>query len=180
MTRTRLLAGAAALIALAAFPAAASATHSTSGGPNKDFVAGTGEVDFGANLLTGQFHVNADSTATEGHFYARLRTVLGASIEFQGRTTCVRAHANRATVGGRVTQSDSPLVVPPGSGVLGYFEDNGEPNSDDPPDRFDGLVDVPVLPPGACPPPEPFALLNPATVEQGDFIVHDGDPSPLG
>ena len=156
---------AAALVGITLFPAAAGATHSSGGGPNKDLVAGTGKVAFG------QFHVNADSLPSEENLYGRLSTSV-VSADFRGRTTCVRAHGNQATVGGRVTESNNPLV-PPGSGVIGFFEDNGESNRNDPPDRFTGNFVAQPPPPGLCPPPEPFAL-DASPVLQGDFIVHDG------
>src|SRR5215212_9407002 len=64
----KLLVGVMALLAVALFPGAASATHSNGQGPDKDFVAGSGKGPLPTPLGTfpAHYHANGQSDASGG------------------------------------------------------------------------------------------------------------------
>ena len=164
--------GVALVLAISAVPVTADATHSAGGGPNKDFVAGTGDVTFGPIPAT--LHVNADDTpagdGSLGRFHARLGLPTG-EVTVHGDTTCLAVvSGDEARAGGVVTESSTPLV-PPGTNVLGRFIDHGESNVNDAPDSGTGQF----APPGGAQLCAQFTQPT-STVTRGEFVVHQATP----
>jgi hypothetical protein len=164
--------GVALVLAIATVPATADATHSAGGGPDKDFVVGTGGVAFGPIPAT--LHVNVDDTPAGDGNLGRFRATLGlptGEVTVHGDTTCLAVvSGDEARAGGIVTASSSPLV-PPGTNVLGRFIDHGESNANDAPDSATGQL----APPGAAQVCAQFTQPTSA-VTRGDFVVHKATP----
>jgi hypothetical protein len=163
------------LVALAASPVVAGASHSDDNGPTNDFVRGTGHFE-GTNPATGittvaTLHVSARSGPSgenpKGRFFVNREAP--TELRIRGKVTCLNVVGNQAVVGGRIEGGQAPdSVFPIGGGVLFQFDDNGEGRLI--PDRMQGS---PAATPTVCPNPVPAARL---TVQQGNFVVHDYTP----
>ena len=163
------------LVALAASPVVAGASHSDGEGPTKDFVRGTGHFE-GPNPASGQptdatLHVSARSGSSgenpTGHFF--VNRAAPSELRIRGKVTCLNVVGNQAVVGGRIEGGQAPdLVFPIGGGVVFQFDDNGQGRVIS--DRMQGS---PTAAPSVCPNPIPAARL---TVQQGNFVVHDSTP----
>src|ERR1044072_8858666 len=109
-------------LCLAAIPTIATATHSPGKGPKHDLVVGSA----GFAVPVASVRINAKSGRNgenpRGHFF-----LSEAGWQFSGSATCVRVVGNRASVGGRVTQSSGVGGPPVGSGFIQLIEDNGSP-----------------------------------------------------
>ena len=174
MTR-RLTAVGLGLVALAASPVVAGASHSEGKGPTKDFVRGTGHFE-GPHPLSGlptdaTLHVSARSGPSgenpKGRFFVNREAP--TELRIRGTVTCLNVVGNQAVVGGRIEGGQAPdAAFPIGGGVLFQFDDNGESRVI--PDRMTGS---PTSTPTVCPNPIPTARL---IVQQGNFVVHDSTP----
>jgi hypothetical protein len=100
---------------------------------------------------------------------ALLRHPVG-DVLIKGSVYCVNADGNQAVVGLIVEQSNT-VFVPAGSAVLRWVIDNGE-GSDDPPDQTGTIGLFP--PPPTCPSPA-LAPIVLGPVEQGNFVIKDGE-----
>ncbi|HEV2057853.1 MAG TPA: hypothetical protein VGR11_00765 [Solirubrobacteraceae bacterium] len=161
------------LLALAATPVVAGASHSGGKGPKKDFVRGTGHFEgispIGQTDIT--MHVSARSGPSgqnpKGRFYVKRE--LPTELRVRGTVTCVNVVGNQAVVGGRIERGQVPdAVFPIGGGILFQFDDNG--NGSVISDRMHGS---PTSAPTVCPAPIPAARLP---VQRGNFVVHDYTP----
>ncbi len=160
------------LLALAASPGVAGASHSDGKGPKKDSVRGTGHFE-GLNPRSGlptdaTLHVSAQSGPSgenpKGRFFVNREAP--SELRIRGKVTCLNVVGNQAVVGGRIEGGQAPdATFPIGGGVLFQFDDNGEGRVI--PDRMQGS---PTSTPTVCPNPVPAANL---TVQQGNFVVHD-------
>jgi hypothetical protein len=146
--------------------------------PPRDQVNGTGRIDLQGehDVFPTQIHINArsdpDGSDVGGQFVATI-DVLGTVLRLRGDVTCISVSGNTAIVGGEVTSSNNPTLIPEGSGFLASFEDNGEPGSvqanSTTPDQV--AIDFLTGPPPTCS-VLPFASVAP--VLQGNYVVHDG------
>jgi hypothetical protein len=94
-----------------------------------------------------------------GHFFLK-----EGGFQFTGSVTCVRVVGNRASVGGRVTQSSGAGGPAVGSGFVQFIEDNGSPGKND----RSHTVRV-ASPPMTC-----AAPVTPVFVlARGNYVVHD-------
>jgi hypothetical protein len=156
-----------AVVAIAALPAVGLATHASGESPRDDLVAGT--VHFTGVLGTSEFrttiHIDAHGGPLEknpqGHIRAS-QDALGFEVDFRVDVTCLTATGNRATLGGRVTESRLPFPAE-GSGFVLTVQDNGEPAGMD---QAQGLFTA--VPPLVCPAPFGAVLF-----QQGNLVVHD-------
>jgi hypothetical protein len=166
------LIAAVAMLAIAALPPFASATHSGGTGPKQDLTVGSGTNENPGFSLTA--HVNAqseDGVNPRGRLFVEIN-VPGLPFVHgsHGVVTCHRVVGNRAIVGGSLRDpfvGPVPGFVPPGvfPGVFIVIEDQGEPGNQDGMSFF-----LSPTVPAACPPPIPV----PDTIERGNFVVHDG------
>ena len=141
-----------AALAAAALPVVASANHSEGNGPKFEKANGTGE-----SASYGRVHVNAkDKDGADGHFF------IDQGTTFQGDVTCLRVTGNTALVGGLLRGTGMPILI--------EVIDNGEPGAGN--DRHRWRPAMPGEVTGQCgnfgnnPPP--------ATIVQGNYIVHQG------
>ena len=152
------------LLALAASPVVAGASHSDGKGPKEDFARGTGHFEgispIGQTDIT--MHVSARSGPSgrnpKGRFF--VKRTLPTELRQRGSVTCLNVVGNQAVVGGIVEHGQGI-----GSGVLLQFDDNG--NGTVVSDRFHGS---PTSTPTVCPRPIPAARLP---AQRGNFVVHD-------
>jgi hypothetical protein len=160
------------LCSVALAVSAANATHSNGTGPNYDFVNGSGIFVF-LEGGTQKLHVNAmsaaDGSQAQGKMFVQSKGNLPATndVDFQADVTCLKVVVNSASIGGKVTRSNSP-DVPVGAGVQIFVTDNGEPG-----DQDSFLGSDTETPPVVCPPPPPPTNTN---SEKGNFVVHDAMP----
>jgi hypothetical protein len=155
---TRLIVALLSLLALAAIPTIATATHSPGKGkgPKHDLVVGSARF----TIPVASVRINAKGGPNpRGHFF-----LSQAGYQIRGAVTCVSAVGNRASVGGRITRSRGVGGPPVGSGFVQFIEDNGSPG------RNDRSHTVFVSnPPPTCPTP-----ITPAFVlARGNYVVHD-------
>jgi hypothetical protein len=167
------------LLALAATPVVAGASHSDGNGPKKDFVTGTAtrtavlpsgsdtRVKMGVSARSGPSGENA-----RGRFFVKRTTdppVAGRpDLDFSGRVTCLRVVGNRAIVGGVVTRDklDLPSNQIEGTGFLAVYVDNDQlAGADDESNSTPGLP----APGNVCPTSAPFPT---APFQQGNYVVH--------
>ena len=165
------------LVACAALPSAAGASHSNGQGPKQDLVQGTGNfvLEVGPLTQTASFHVNANSGPAgedpRGKLWLDIALNGERQTELRGRVTCVSADGNTATVGAEIERGEGPAGPLAGRGVVLFFEDNGS-GSSAPPDQSNGLL-LPT-PPAVCPPASVAVL----PFQQGNFVVHDAVSAP--
>jgi len=181
---TRLTATVLALLALAACPVVAGATHSNGEGPERDFATGTAirtaVLPNGSDTRV-MMEVSARSGASGenagGRFFVKRTTdppVAGRpDLDFSGRVTCLRIVGNRAIVGGVVTRDnlDLPSNQIEGTGFLGVYVDNDQlgDGTDDEANSRPGLA-----PPGnTCPTSAPFPTVP---FQQGNYVIHADMP----
>ena len=183
----RLTALALGLLALAASPVVAGASHSDGKGPKGNFATGTAtrtavlpngsdpRVKMGVSARSGPSGQNA-----RGRFFVKRTTdppVAGRpDLDFSGRVTCLRVIGNRAIVGGVVTRDKLDLSSNQieGTGFLAIYVDNDQVGggADDESNSTPGLpapgntcpTSV-ILPNGSALPTAPF--------QQGNYVVHD-------
>jgi len=144
----------------------------TSEGGRRDSAHGGGqatdETGFG-------FSAQSDPAGMDAHGHittkiTRAGVVLG---QIHARVTCLHVSGNRATLGGRIEQSNAPGggEVPgleEGKGVYLFVEDNGEPaNEDTTPDRLD--FQSTHREPQFC----RFFRINTNQFAKGNIVVHD-------
>lgn len=119
---------------------------SSGGAAGPPSAGGHGNILSGGELRTFSFAVRTDADgAVHGHVEVKNRS-LGIRIHME--LDCFKPEAgNRAIVGGRITQSSNPGLIPTGRvGVFGV-EDNGE-GGDAPADRITTVPDY--APPKSC------------------------------
>src|SRR5512133_3571208 len=101
------------LVALAAVPTVATATHSPGKGPKHDLVVGSARF----TTPVASVRINAKSGPNganpRGHFFLK-----EGGFQFRGAVTCVKVAGNRASVGGRVTKSSGVGGPAVGSGFV--------------------------------------------------------------
>lgn len=160
-----------ALIALAAVPALAGATHSNgkNNGPDRDMVSGGGTLPAPPGVPPNNFSHNAkgDMFDAEGriHFHER-----GGEFKINGEVLCVRAEGNQATILYEDTAGTRPARNTAG-GII-FVEDNGTQV----PDRENNLrmsrqqLDQQLA--AGCPHPNTNTFLVPLL--NGQLVVHDG------
>lgn len=174
------------LVALAAWPVLAGASHSNGNGPKRDFATGTGirtavlpsgsdtRVMMGISARSGPSGQNA-----RGRFFVKRKTdppVVGRpDLDFSGRVTCLRVVGNRAIVGGVITRDKLDLPSNPieGTGFLGIYLDKDQLD-DGSHDESNSIPGVP--PPGTVCPltvTTPTGPLPTAPFQQGNYVVHD-------
>jgi hypothetical protein len=163
-----------ALIALAAVPALAGATHSSGEGdrPDRDMVNGGGQLPAPPGIPTNNFSHNAkgDLFDADGriHFHER-----GGEFKINGDVLCVRAEGNRASILYEDAAGTRPARTTAG-GVI-YVEDNGQPLGGQPVDRENNnrltrqQLDQQLG--NGCPDPS-NAVTYP--LRNGNLTVHDG------
>jgi hypothetical protein len=161
-----------ALVALAAVPAFAGATHSKSDQPDRDMVNGGGQLPSPPGVPTNNFGHNAkgDQFAAFGRIHFQER---GGAFRINGDVLCVRAEGNVASIlyedekGTRPARNDAGGVI--------FVQDNGEPMGGVPVDRENNFrqtraqLDQQLA--QGCPDPRnqvTFPLRN------GNITVHDG------
>ncbi len=177
--RTRTLTALTGLLTMMlAVPAANGASQGTGQGTGRESVYGTGHFEGELPPNSGQpvditMHVNATSGPSgedpKGRFFAHRSAP--TELHIHGDVTCLKVEDNRATVGGKVTQSEQ-ASWPEGSGILIQIENNGQ-GSNDLPDRMHGTPNPLSEPPEDCPEPtQPTRL----PVEEGNFVVYDATP----
>ena len=147
------------ILALAAIPTVATATHSPGKGPKHDLVVGSARFTTPVASVRINAWSGPNGENPRGHFFLK-----EGGYQFNGSVTCVRVAGHRASVGGRVTKSSGvggPVV---GSGFVQFIEDNGSPG------RSDRSHTVRVAsPPMTCPAPvTPVFVLA-----RGNYVVHD-------
>ena len=175
------------LVALAALPVMADASHSGGKGPKQDFATGTGHrfasgppsLPEGVESRT-IMHVNARSVPdgderARGRFFVKREASTPVpsrpDLDFSGRVTCMSVEGNRAVVGGVITHDKLGLVHPlsplEGRGYLGVYIDNDQVSG--------GLADRSNSFPLATPPGQNCPEFTDPTGEfqTGNFIVHD-------
>ena len=156
---TRLSVALLSILALAAIPTVATATHSPGKGPKHDLVVGSARF----TTPVASVRINAKSGPNgeypRGHFFLE-----EGGFQFRGFVTCVRVAGNRASVGGRVTKSSGVGGPAVGSGFVQFIEDDGSPGRND----RSHTVRVPS-PPMTCPAPvTPLFVLA-----RGNYVVKD-------
>jgi hypothetical protein len=146
----------AVLFSVVAGSGVASATHTASDNPPRDFAVGSGHVPaIDADLAFSAISSGTSGQNPRGHY----RTdALG--VELQGPVTCLATAGNRAVLGG-------PHPTNPSLYVYVIVEDNGKP-SEALPDR----VNVAAFFPVPCQAFLPFTVET-FPIERGDVIVHD-------
>jgi hypothetical protein len=147
------------ILALAAIPTVATATHSPGKGPKHDLVVGSARF----TTPVASVRINAKSGPNgekpRGHFFLK-----EGGFQFRGAVTCMKVVGNRASVGGRVTKSSGVGGPAVGSGFVQFIEDNGSPGRND----RSHTVFV-ASPPLTCPAPvTPVFVLA-----RGNYVVHD-------
>lgn len=172
------------LLALAAAPVAANASHNSGQGSQHFAVAGTGirtALLPGDNQTRVMMHINARSGASgqdaRGRFFVKRTTntpVAGRpDLDFSGEVTCLRVIGNRAIVGGVITDDRLDLATNPieGTGFLAVYVDNDRAGAD----AHDESNSTPgIAAPGdVCPVSVAFPT---AAFQQGNYVVHDGTP----
>ena len=166
------------LLALGLLAGASSATHSNGQGPDFDKVDGTGKqqltTPFG--VFPAQLHVNAkrdpSGVGAQGHFYTDILSSPFGEVVLSGVVDGLTVNGNNAFVCGTITESTLPAIVPPGAKTLGRHVDNGEGSKATNPDQGAGIIigGTTTPPMTVCP-----AITIPTRpVEQGNYIVHDG------
>jgi hypothetical protein len=124
-------------------------------------------------------------TNAQGHFRTFLDAsacgglgdpCLGPHEVISGIVTCLNVvqtspTQTTAVVGGMVTSSSQPDIIPPGSGSIAEHVDNGQ-GANSPPDT---VVATPTGggPPLGCPPAFAFPGLDPAPLLQGNWEIKD-------
>ena len=103
---------AAAALGLSGSSPAASGPHASGGGK---WAGGSCNFGFAAN--------EPQPGKVQG--VANFNNCVGG-YQYHAKVTCLRVEGNRATVGTVVTRSSNP-TIPPGSGIVLYANDNGEP-----------------------------------------------------
>lgn len=175
-----------AVLALAAVPSVASATHTNGEGPDKDFVNGSAKSlqvfinPFG--FFDSQSHINAQARAAlggdaQGHFFTNLTATspnlfpAGTEETLSGDVYCIDAVGSTAVDRGVITESTGPVILT-GASVIGKRVDNGEPGHGS--DLSGGNLYLPITPnppPGSCNALQPIPV---SPIDQGNFTVHDG------
>lgn len=172
------------LLAAAATPVVAGASHSSGQGPQDVTAAGTAirtAVLPGANETRVMMGIAAHSRASgqdaRGRFFVKRTTdtpVAGRpDLDFSGELTCLRVIGNRAIVGGMITNDrlDVPSNPIEGTGFLAVYVDNDQ-GGGGPNDESNSTPGVP--PPGdSCPTSVSFAT---APFQQGNYVIHDNAP----
>ena len=148
---------AAAVVAMAAFPATGAAAP-------PDTTTGTGMHEF-VNFNQA-VHVNARSQEgldARGHIFWDQDSVFpGQSVKVQGEVTCHRVVGNTATVGARLHET----VFGFATHLQIFINDDGEPGAGQ-----DEMFILPSsLPQSTCPAPFEFEGFP---IEKGDYRVHD-------
>jgi hypothetical protein len=175
-----------AVLALAAAPSAALATHSNGEGPDKDFVNGSAK-QFGVfispfGVFDSQSHINAQANAplggdAQGHFFTNLVASspnlfpAGTEETLSGDVRCLDAVGSTAVDRGIITESTGPVILV-GASTIGKRIDGGEPGAGN--DQSGGNLGPPIgpnPPPGSC---NALSGVPVAPIDQGNFTVHDG------
>lgn len=168
------------VLALAAAPVAADASHSSGHGPQHVAVAGTGirtaELP-GANATRVMMSISARSDASGqnagGRFFVKRVTdapVAGRpDLDFSGQVTCLRVVGNRAIVGGVITDDRLDLAANPieGTGFLAVYVDNDRTGADAA-DQSNSMPGI-AAPGDTCPTSVAFPT---APFQQGNYVVH--------
>lgn len=165
----------------------AGATHSEGEGPEDDFMRGTMKdsgVDPSAPSVTFEqiHHVNAKSGPAgedpQGRFFIKSRASDPANrfnFEASGPVICLSVQGNRARYVGEIERGTESFGSTPlrGSYFVIDVVDNGEPGDND------GFLGAALIPnrPRICPPVRP-RVIPPG--EQGNYVVHDGQPNSTG
>jgi hypothetical protein len=161
-----------AAIGVCSLAGGAGASHSGDSGPSADFVQGTARLPETSG--GGQFHFNARSGPNgedpRGMYWAK--EGIGGLFTFTSEVKCLNVQGNVAYIGTEVTRAQEG--VQEGDPVAFRVEDNGEPGAGR--DRFVGGPGVD--PETDCSNPALQAALTAAsaTISQGNFTVHDGQP----
>jgi hypothetical protein len=182
------------LLAAAAVPSLALATHSNGQGPAQDFISGAAKgpvpVPCPGGVAPGHFHANAQAldnvtNVAKGQFFTDLTfspPCLGfTSASFDGTVECLNAYqapdGNSANWVGRIEHvllepgdvPGIPGVLFPGMGVLSRHVDNGEPGVGN-----DKAVGFPRPSPDPCTNPLLFVPFGALPITQGNLVVHQG------
>lgn len=175
-----------AVLALAAVPSVAGATHSNGEGPDKDFTNGSAKSvgvfisPFG--VFDSQSHINAQARAplggdAQGMFFTNLTASspnlfpAGTEETLSGEVRCLDAVGNTSVDRGIITESTGPVILT-GASVIGKRIDNGEPGHGS--DLSGGNLGPPIgpnPPPGSC---NALTGIPVSPIDQGNFTVHDG------
>jgi hypothetical protein len=172
-----------AMVAVAAAPAGATSAP--------DISRGAGKLNlptiFGplpAHLVSGAKGDGVPFPGTDlnvrGHFRTTLDATsigLGPREVIAGVVTCLNVTqpsptSTVAVIGGMVTSSTQPAVVPPGTGTISEHVDNGS-GANDPPDTVESTA-TGGPPPFICPPS--FTFLGNAPLDQGNWEIQDRTP----
>lgn len=168
------------LLALAAAPVAANASHSSGHGPQHLAVAGTAirtaELP-GANATRVMMSISARSDASgqnaTGRFFVTRTTATPVAgrpdLDFSGQVTCLRVVGNRAIVGGVITNDRLDLKANPieGTGFLAVYVDNDQA-AVHAPDESNSTPGI-AAPGDTCPTSVAFPT---APFQQGNYVVH--------
>ena len=172
------------LLALAASPVVAHASHSAGNGPEDVLVSGTAirtavlasgsktRVMMGISARGGAAGENA-----RGRFFVKRTTeppVPGRpDLDYVGEVTCLRVVGNRAIVGGVITDDRVDLASNPieDTGFVGAYVDNDQTDTDAP-DESNSSPGI-AAPGDTCPMNVAFPT---APFQQGNYVVHDDTP----
>ena len=161
MRGSRILAVIAVLALAIALPWVSGATHSNGNGPKKDQVFGTGDVISPSTMVRFQVHVNGQlkNGTPQGQVVSKASTG-----DFSGPIVCLIVPANPGNLADLtiVVDRTTDLTVPVGTSISYTFEDGGEPGAGQ--DKVRGTVNQ-----ANCQRQD-----GRFTVQQGNYIVHDG------
>jgi hypothetical protein len=111
-----------------------------------------------------------------GHFRTTVDATsigLGPREVIAGIVTCLNVQdtgvQKTAVIGGMITSSTQPVIIPPGSGTIAEHVDNGPPPGRSPPDTVEATA-TGGTPPHACP-PSFTGLFGQKPLEKGNWEI---------
>jgi hypothetical protein len=179
-----------ALLSLVAALATVAVAAAPAGASNPDISRGSGKLILPTVFGPLPAHLIANAkgdpavfpgtdTNVRGHFRTTLDATsigLGPHEVIAGIVTCLNVTDNglgsvRAVLGGMITSSTQPLIIPPGTGTIEMNVDNGQ-GANDPPDTVEATATL-GPPPQVCP-PSFTGLFGQAPIDQGNRENQEG------